>query len=71
MELKIGQGDCQSTYLSLDDPFSVDRLSLLQRKLAICHWRGLEEEAKSSLQEYHQLVEALYFNRPAANDKSL
>jgi len=45
------------------DLFGEDRLTQLQRKMAVNHWRGLESDANSLLQEYHQLVNSLYFNQ--------
>ncbi len=47
---------------------AADRLIQLQRSMAVSHWRGLEEEARSCLPEYHQLVEAIYFHPKPRQD---
>ncbi|WP_339865512.1 hypothetical protein [Paremcibacter congregatus] len=54
-----GTQDVQAGAVTL----SAERLLELQRRMAVDHWRGREEEARSCLTEYCQLVDALYFNR--------
>lgn len=68
MDQVQGQFPAQCEEAFGQNRIAADRLIQLQRSMALSHWRGLEEEARACLPEYHQLVETIYFHPKPRQD---